>query len=373
MADRDGKGAPSTDGKALRVLIVGKSEIVGQRVHRVLDPEPGFEVIGHVPDGISAVSILRSQSVDAVILDIGDNAINVKVTLARMFRIDPALKVITSASLTFENVKKSMDAMLNGAAEFLNVPAQHTKVTSNSVYGRKLIDSIRAFGHSNRAPGEALSPSGRPKSSKTSGPETFTLRQAPVLRPKIVAIGSSTGGPQALFNFLRDLPPGFSLPILITQHMPPTFTAILAEHITKNSSLRCAEADDGEQVVGGRIYLAPGDFHMLVEKKNGVPTIALNQDPPVNYCRPAVDPMFDSIAKVYGGNVIAAILTGMGSDGLNGSKTIVAAGGTVLAQDEDSSVVWGMPRAVALAGICSAVLPVPELSRRMMDMIDKAG
>lgn len=373
MTDRNGKGAASSDGEALRVLIVGKSEIVGQRVHRVLDPEPGFEVIGHALDGISAVSILRNQTVDAVILDIGDPAINVKVTLARMFKIDPALKVLTSASLTFENVKKSMEAMLNGAAEFIEVPAKHAKVTSNSVFGRNLIAGIRAFGRSLRIPGEALAPSGRPLPSKTTEPETFTLRQAPVLAPKIIAIGSSTGGPQALFNFLRDIPPSFRLPILITQHMPPTFTAILADHITKNCSLPCAEANDGEPIDGGRIYLAPGDYHMLVERKNGVPTIALNKSPPVNYCRPSVDPMLDSIAKVYGGKVMVVILTGMGSDGLNGGKTIIAAGGTLLAQDQDSSVVWGMPRAVALAGLCSAVLPITDLSRRMMDMIDKAG
>ena len=179
--------------------------------------------------------------------------------------------------------------------------------------------------------------------------------------PDVVAIGSSTGGPQALFQVLPHLC-GLQQPILITQHMPRTFTALLADHITRQTKLSCAEAKDGERIVGGRAYLAPGDFHMLTVRKDGAPHIRLTQDPPENFCRPAVDPMFRSVAETYGANkVLMAILTGMGSDGMRGARNIVASGGVLVAQDQKTSVVWGMPGAVATEGLCHAVLPLDDV------------
>jgi len=172
-----------------------------------------------------------------------------------------------------------------------------------------------------------------------------------------IAIGSSTGGPQALFEVLRGLN-GVRQPIFITQHMPATFTTILSEHITRLTGLKCVEGQNNMPIVGGQVYLAPGDYHMTVEGRGGSRHIMLNQNPPENFCRPSVDPMLRSIVASYGGNILTAILTGMGQDGMLGGRDVVNAGGMVVAQDEQSSVVWGMPGAAAHAGICSAILPI---------------
>lgn len=177
------------------------------------------------------------------------------------------------------------------------------------------------------------------------------------LNVEAIAIGSSTGGPQALFEVLRGLV-GVRQPIFITQHMPATFTTILAEHITRLTGLKCQEGQNNMPVVGGQVYLAPGDYHMTVEGRGGSRHLMLNQNPPENFCRPSVDPMLRSLVASYGGNILTAILTGMGQDGMLGGRDVVNAGGMVVAQDEQSSVVWGMPGAAAHAGICSAVLPV---------------
>ncbi|MFZ0694676.1 MAG: chemotaxis protein CheB, partial [Alphaproteobacteria bacterium] len=187
------------------------------------------------------------------------------------------------------------------------------------------------------------------------------LRDAgPSMMPAVVAIGCSTGGPQALFRLLPALG-DLRQPILITQHMPATFTTILAEHIQKLTGRPAAEAKDGEPVVGGKIYVAPGNFHMTVESLGTQQVIRLNQNPPENFCRPAVDPMFRSLAQAYGRNVLAVVLTGMGQDGLKGAQVLVQAGGTLIAQDEATSVVWGMPGAVATGGWCSAVLALDDI------------
>jgi two-component system chemotaxis response regulator CheB len=187
-----------------------------------------------------------------------------------------------------------------------------------------------------------------------------------VAAPEVIAIGSSTGGPQALQRLLQNLPAGLKLPILITQHMPPAFTTILAQHLARASGVPAAEGVDGEPVLPGRIYVAPGDYHMLPERgADGGVTLRLTKDPPENYCRPAVDPMFRAVARTWGARSLAVVLTGMGQDGLAGGRVLIEAGATLGAQDEATSVVWGMPGAVATAALCAAVLPLDELSQWM--------
>nr|MBC8157984.1 chemotaxis response regulator protein-glutamate methylesterase [Alphaproteobacteria bacterium] len=202
---------------------------------------------------------------------------------------------------------------------------------------------------------------------------TIVLRATPLHRPDALVIGSSPGGPQALLNVLKGLGPPPRVPVFVTQHMPATFTAVLAEHITRSTSLTCAEAIDGERVVPGRVYLAPGGFHMVVERKGVSTVVRLDSGPQENFCRPAVDPMLRSIARVYGGRTLVVILTGMGADGLKGGREITAAGGTVIAQDESTSVVWGMPGSVASAGLCSAVLPVSHIAPYVNKIIGKVA
>ena len=193
------------------------------------------------------------------------------------------------------------------------------------------------------------------------------------VRPDIIAIGSSTGGPQALFEVLSHLKGGVTQPILITQHMPATFTTILAEHISRQCGIVCAEARDGEAIVENRAYVAPGDYHMLVVNRGGTHALSLTKDPPENFCRPAVDPMLRSIVRAYGRKVLTVILTGMGQDGMKGCQEVTAAGGVVVGQDEASSVVWGMPGAVATAGLCSAILPLKEIGPYIRKFASRTG
>ena len=198
----------------------------------------------------------------------------------------------------------------------------------------------------------------------------FTLRSEIIkVSPNVIAVGSSTGGPQALLQFFSELKDDIKQPIFVTQHMPPTFTTILAEHIAKHSNLKCMEAVEGEIIQDGHVYLAPGNFHMTVKISNGKKVISLNQDDAENFCRPAVDPMLRSLVNVYGEKILTLIFTGMGSDGLKGCQQIVDAGGTVLAQDETTSTVWGMPGAVAMAGICTQVLPLGLMAKAVHEYI----
>jgi two-component system chemotaxis response regulator CheB len=197
--------------------------------------------------------------------------------------------------------------------------------------------------------------------------EPIKLRPFSPVAPRVLLFGSSTGGPQALAAVLSHLQPlAARIPVLVTQHMPPTFTTLLAEHLRRASEQPCREAADGEPIVRGNIYLAPGGRHLLVERREGVPTITLDDGPPINFCKPAVDPLFSSAAQVWTNATLAVILTGMGNDGSRGAADIVAAGGSVIAQDEATSVVWGMPGAAAQAGLCSAVLPINEIARKLM-------
>jgi two-component system chemotaxis response regulator CheB len=198
------------------------------------------------------------------------------------------------------------------------------------------------------------------------------LRAPGIKLAEALVIGSSTGGPQALLTLLGDLKTSVRQPILITQHMPPTFTGILAHHLNKASGVPAAEARDGETIVAGRIYVAPGNYHMFVERTDGKRVIRLRQTPPENFCRPAVDPMLRSLTEAYDGKLLVVILTGMGQDGMQGARAAVAAGATVIAQDEASSVVWGMPGAVATAGLASAVLPLDRLARHVLESLGGA-
>jgi two-component system chemotaxis response regulator CheB len=190
--------------------------------------------------------------------------------------------------------------------------------------------------------------------------------------PRLLAIGSSTGGPQALAKVLEKIATKIDrIPVVITQHMPPTFTAILAEHIGRSTGKITKEAEDGEEILNDHIYVAPGAKHLILEQKDGSVFAKLTDDPPVNFCKPAVDPMFKSIVEIYKSAVLGIILTGMGHDGREGARAITQAGGSVIAQDEDTSVVWGMPGAVVEAGLCSAVLPIDQIGEKIIQVLGR--
>jgi two-component system chemotaxis response regulator CheB len=293
--------------------------------------------------------------------------------IPKLVAIDPAVKIIMASTLTLRGAEVSMKALQSGAADYVTKPSSTRELGAADNFKRELVSKVKALAVSARRAGSRnrpglrterplpLTPLPRPRSMD---PAAVVLRPMPAVLtpPDIIAIGSSTGGPQALFEVLSHLKGGaIRQPILITQHMPATFTTILAEHITRQCGIACSEAKDGEPLVGGRIYLAPGDFHMVLATKGTGTVLSVNKEPPENFCRPAVDPMMRTIAKIFGKRALAIILTGMGQDGMRGCTELVAAGGLTIAQDEASSVVWGMPGAVATAGLCSAVMPLREI------------
>lgn len=364
-------GVASAD-DPVRIMVVDDSAVIRGLVSRALESDPELRVVASVGDGQMAINALQRQSIDVIVLDIEMPVMDGLQALPKLIAVDPAVKVIMASTLTARGADISIRALQAGAADYVPKPSSTRELSGADTFKRELTSKVKALGAAARRAGSRnrLGDRGRPPVPAAGVlptrirplPAAIVLRDMPLqARPDIIAIGSSTGGPQALFEVLSHFRGGVSQPILITQHMPATFTTILAEHITRQCGCTCAEGKDGEPVVGGRAYLAPGDYHMTLATRNGTTVIALNKDPPENFCRPSVDPMVRSIVKIYGRRILAAILTGMGQDGLRGCEQVAAAGGIVIAQDEASSVVWGMPGAVATAGICNAVLPLSEV------------
>ena len=400
-------GSPAGAG-VIRVMLVDDSAVIRGLFTRALEADHEIQIISSVSDGRMAVNALKRQDVDVIVLDIEMPNLDGLSALPLLLEVKPDVNIIMASSLTRRNAEVSLKAMSAGAKDYIAKPSSTSEMTSAQAFQGELIAKIKALAGRKRSQRtDALNrpaPSSLPtRPNLPTGPHPSTptspnlhppassvapAREAPVARlargadiplrkahveyPDVIAIGSSTGGPQALFTLLAGLG-GLKQPILITQHMPPTFTTILAEHISKVTGREAAEAKDGEVILPGRIYVAPGDFHMTVEVHNNQKTLRIAKSPPENFCRPAVDPMLRSLVQVYGAKILCVILTGMGADGLRGAQALVASGGTVLAQDEATSVVWGMPGAVAAAGICSAVLPLPALAPAIMRVVQRIG
>jgi two-component system chemotaxis response regulator CheB len=279
-----------------------------------------------------------------------------------------------ASTLTRHNAEVSLKALSLGAADYIPKPETNRGVTTSATFRRELIEKIRELGGRRRRrrparPSAAPQPAPRAPEPAVPAPSATPVKLRPFApaTPRVLVIGSSTGGPQALTTIVSNLRGLVArIPVLITQHMPPTFTTILAEHIARAAGCPAHEGIDGEPVVPGTIYVAPGGKHMQAVKRDNGMFIALDDGPLVNYCKPAVDPLFRSVAAAWGAAALALVLTGMGSDGAKGGAEIVAHGGSVIAQDEATSVVWGMPGAAAHAGICSAVLPLDQIAPKIV-------
>jgi two-component system, chemotaxis family, protein-glutamate methylesterase/glutaminase len=354
-----------------RLMVVDDSAIIRGLLIRSLEVDPEVRVVASASNGAVALSALARHDIEVVILDIEMPVMDGLTALPKLLAAKPGLKVIIASALTRRGADISMKALAAGAADCLTKP-NATALTSAEEFKRDLLAKVKALGHASRTHLGLQEASRRTTREERPRP-AITLRPFGVQPPEVFAIGASTGGPQALFRVLRQLRGVVWQPIFITQHMPPTFTTILAEHIAHASGAPSAEAADGEIVHAGRIYVAPGDFHMTVEAlDSGSKVVRLAKTAPENYCRPSVDPMLRSLARAYGGRVLSIILTGMGRDGVGGGRAVVEAGGTVIAQDEATSIVWGMPGAVAAAGLCSAVLPLDEIAPLMGRMAKRA-
>ncbi|MGQ9367629.1 protein-glutamate methylesterase/protein-glutamine glutaminase [Azospirillum sp. A39] len=356
-----------------RVMVVDDSAVIRGLLTRALEGDADIRVVASVGDGQMAVNSLQRNTIDVIVLDIEMPVMDGLTAIPKLLAVAPQVKIIMASTLTLRGADISLKCLQAGAADYIPKPTSTREVGNADDFKRELVSKVKALGGAARRAGSRTRGDMRPLSPTTRTaatalrprePATITLRPAPAAppRPDVIAIGSSTGGPQALFEVLGHMKGGVNQPILITQHMPATFTTILAEHISRQCGLVAAEAKDGEPIVANRCYIAPGDFHMLVANRGGTNVLQLSKDPPENFCRPAVDPMMRSIVRAFGARkVLACILTGMGQDGLKGCTDLVGQGGTLIAQDEASSVVWGMPGAVAQAGLCTAVLPLKDI------------
>jgi two-component system chemotaxis response regulator CheB len=371
--------ADRTSAAACRVMVVDDSAVVRGMLTRLLEGHPEFAVVASAGNGESAVSTLRRHEIDVILLDIDMPVMDGLTAIPLLLEQRPGVKIVIVSTLMVENPDCATEAMRRGAHDFIAKPSSARELTGEGGFAGELLRKLNAVIGGEPATAGATPPQRRQPqpvlvdgppnaagdTSTIRAPRTFVLRKAPVVHPSAIAIGSSTGGPKALTEIFSTVDRDFMLPIFITQHMPPTFTAMLAQHLAKASGRVCEEGVDGMDVVPGNIYLAPGGYHMTVQGKPGAAKIALNQEPPENFCRPAVDPMLRSVAAVYGTNVLVVILTGMGSDGQLGCAPLAAGGATVIAQDEATSTVWGMPGAVAMAGLCNEVLSLSEIGTRI--------
>jgi two-component system, chemotaxis family, protein-glutamate methylesterase/glutaminase len=367
--------------KPIRVMVVDDALVVRSLLARWVDAEPDMQIIASLRTGREAVARIEQSDADVVVLDIDMPELDGISALPILLQKKRDLVVIMVSTLTRRSAEISFRALALGAADYIPKPETAHETTTSISFRRELIEKIRTLGrnrpaprriYARSAPGRIAPLPGAAPAAPRASPhqaETPPLRLRPfsAATPRAILVGSSTGGPQALAALIEKLPAAIDrAPLLITQHMPPTFTTVLAEHLSRIGGRGAHEAEDGEPVLAGGIYVAPGGRHMrAVRSAEGI-RIALGNDEPINFCKPAVDALFASAAAVWGPATLATVLTGMGSDGLRGATDIVAAGGSVIAQDEATSVVWGMPRAVAQAGLCSAVLPLDQIASKIL-------
>ena len=372
MVDTAADVGPTLD--PIRVMLVDDSSVIRGLLGRWLGAEAEIEIVATASNGKQALDIFPKFEPDVVILDIEMPAMDGLTVLPKLLEIDGDVKIVMASTLTRNNAAISLRALAMGAADYIPKPSSRHELHGTDGFRRELLEKVRALGFARRrrlgrpAPRPEGAAAGQARGglleadAQNQGPGPISLRRASAMPPLALAIGSSTGGPQALVTLFKTLRPKPALPIFITQHMPPTFTSILAENLGRNSNLPCREAAQGDRVEPGHVYVAPGDYHMTIAARNGAQIIELNQDEPEHFCRPSVNPMLRSLAQAYRGRILTVILTGMGSDGLEGCQAVVEAGGTVLAQDEASSVVWGMPGAVAKAGVCSKIASIDQMA-----------
>ena len=359
----------------IRVMVVDDSAVVRGLLAGWIEEQPDLRLAASPPNGREALDQFERADPDVVILDIEMPVLDGLSTLPLLLARKPSLVVIMASAITRHDAEISLKALALGAADYIPKPTSKRTNTDALPFRRELIEKIRELGA--RTPRNATdAPQQQPVAKFHTWPQPVARASTPapqpgILRkletkPRALLIGASTGGPQALTALLSD-PKLVSqrLPILIVQHMPATFTAILAEHLTRSIGRPVREAEHGEPITAGAIYLAPGGLHMQVAREGDRAVIHLNDRAPVFFCKPAVDPLFASAVEVWGGALVAVILTGMGHDGTAGARAVSAAGGTVIAQDEATSVVWGMPGSAVRAGACAAVLPLSDIAPKI--------
>ncbi|MEE8626522.1 MULTISPECIES: protein-glutamate methylesterase/protein-glutamine glutaminase [Methylobacterium] len=383
-------------GPRIRVLVADDSVVVRGLVSRWLE-EAGCEIVGTAANGRIALDALDRVQPDIVLLDIEMPELDGTQALPKMLAKRPGLQVVMMSTLTQRNAEISLRCLALGAIDYLPKPEGNRGVTTQASFREDLVQKIRMLGADLRnrprarpaalserpgfgaaAPVERVaSPLSAPAPRPAAAPSAISTRPRPlrVAAPRCLLVGASTGGPRAVGEVLESIGAATlrRVPILIVQHMPPVFTAVFAEHLGARIGLPAAEAKHGEPVRPGVVYVAPGGRHMGLSGSAAEAVIQLNDGPPVNFCRPAVDVMFRDAAEVYGAATLSVVLTGMGSDGTKGAKALVDAGGVMLAQDEASSTVWGMPGSLVRAGYAHDILPLSGLGPALRSAIAGPG
>ena len=384
--------------KPIRVMIADDAVVVRRLLTSVINEDPELEVVGVAHNGAIAVSKLEQLQPDIITLDIEMPEMDGLQALVAIRKLNRTIPIIMFSTLTERGAAATLEALSLGASDYVTKPANVGSVNAAMERIREdLIPRIKALcarratetgpstfarrtsptGAATAAPARAT-PHSTPVSSMASSMAFPPMARRVVTAPptgniELVAIGSSTGGPVALSSVLAALPADLAVPVVITQHMPPVFTRLLAQRIDSLADIHVREAVDGDVLEPGVVLIAPGDHHMVFERMAASVKVRLHQGDPVNFCRPAVDVMFASAVDVYGGDVLAVILTGMGHDGREGSAMLKEKGARVLAQDEETSVVWGMPGAVAQAGIADAVLPLDQIGPKITSTVAEAS
>ncbi|HYA17617.1 MAG TPA: chemotaxis response regulator protein-glutamate methylesterase [Bryobacteraceae bacterium] len=337
-------------GQRIRVLVVDDSVVIRRLVTHALEDDRDIEIAGTASNGAIALARIPQLNPDVLTLDVEMPEMDGLETLRRIRRDFRDLRVVMFSTMTERGADITFEALALGADDYVTKASNEGSLDQSLHRLREdLIPKIKQFF---TLPASAPLPVSHLRKP---------VRLPPAASAAVVGIGVSTGGPTALAALLPQIPADFPLPILIVQHMPPMFTRLLAERLDHTCPLRVHEARDGDLVEPGHIFIAPGDFHMRVERKPEGVRLRLDQGPQLNSCRPAVDALFLSMAEVYGGAVTAVILTGMGRDGCRGAEVLKSHGAWLIAQDEASSVVWGMPGAVTAAGLPDRILPLGEI------------
>lgn len=344
----------------IRVLIVDDSVVIRRTLADVLGGDPELEVVGTAANGRIALAKIKQLQPDLITLDVEMPEMDGLETLVEIRKDYPKLPVIMFSSLTERGAAVTLDALSKGANDYVAKPANSNSMgAAAEIIREELIPKIKVFCPTTKSTNRAPVPS-----ASTTAPAQGPAH--PAQRVDVVTIGVSTGGPNALEKIIPALPADFPVPTVIVQHMPPVFTKTLAQRLSKLSKIPVHEGAPGDIVRRGGVWIAPGGYHMFLDRKIAAVQVQTDQSPPENSCRPAADVLFRSVAKLYGPRSLAVVLTGMGEDGLIGCQAIREAGGQVIVQDEASSVVWGMPGRVAMSGLAHQIVPLENMASEIV-------
>ncbi len=352
--------------KKIRILIVDDSAVVRRILSTVISDQTDMEVVGTATNGLLGIEFIRKQVPDLVILDIEMPVMDGISALKEIRKFNSHLPIIIFSSLTQKGALVTIDALTNGASDYQSKPSNISDFESALIEIREnLIPKIRTLCAPNIVATRDLLSRSDVKIPFAKHHQT-TLTKGKI---EAVCIGVSTGGPAALMYMFEEWKNPLTVPVLIVQHMPPKFTEFLAKRLSDIGVIPVEEPYDGQEVLPGKAYIAPGGMHMGVNRVGKNVYIELNDGPLENSCRPAVDVLFRTAANTYGPNLLAVVLTGMGSDGLKGAVEIHHHHGRIIAQDEESSVVWGMPRAVVNANLAEKILPLKDIPSEILRQV----